>query len=181
MIPIEACVLVLIVAFGMVGMSRTLPRELGATVGFVAMILGLHLVASRIGGVTSEGLTAAGHPMTQDMAAWLAITAIIAVTVFMVYQGETLSYDGITASGPVSKVLDFGVGLLNGWLVVGTWWYYTNSLGYPMSEMGLYSGPLSARAEHLVALTPAALIPDDRALIFLAAVMVGLVALKVAR
>ncbi|MFQ5460676.1 MAG: hypothetical protein ACE5EL_07780 [Anaerolineae bacterium] len=181
MIPIEVCVLAFVMAFGMVGLSRTISRELGATAGFVALLLAFEILGVRIGPAAEEGLSAAGFDVGQDLAAWIAYTAAIAATAFLVYQGETLTYPAIGSPGVAGKVFDLSVGMLNGWLAVGTWWYYTDRLDYPIARLGMFSGPLTPRAERLVSLTPVALLPSDRALMYLAAALVVLLALKVLR
>ena len=181
MIPIEACVFVLLLAFGFVGMSRSFPRELGATVGFVALLVIFELLGARAAPLAAQGLALAGFPMGDDMAVWTLYTLAIGVTIYFVYQGETLTFDALAAPGPVGKVFDFSVGLFNGWLVVGTWWYYTHALGYPIQRAGLYQPPLTDRAARLIELTPIALLPPDRSLVYLAAFLVLLLVLKVMR
>jgi hypothetical protein len=181
MIPIEVCMFVLLMAFGLVGLSRSFPRELGATVGFVGLLLGYQLLGARLGPVATRSMAVAGFPTDEDIATWIAYSAGILITLYFVYQGETLTFDTIPAPGPVGKVFDFAVGLFNGWLVVGSWWYYTDALGYPIQRLGLFEPPLSDRAARLVQLTPLALLPPDRSLVYLAGFLVVLIVLKVMR
>lgn len=181
MIPVEVCFLVGMIAFGIIGLSRTLPRELGATVGFTAMILALVILGTRVGPVAARGLEIAGFSVSQDLAAWIAITFVILITIVAVYQGETLTIHSLVSPGPAGKILDFGAGLINGWLVLGTWWYATHVLSYPMTQLGLFVLPLSPRAERLVGFTPLAILPDERAVVYVAIFLVILIGLKVAR
>jgi uncharacterized membrane protein required for colicin V production len=181
LIPIEVFLACGMIAFGMVGLSRGLSRELGATAGFIAMILVLVLVGGRVGPIAARGLHIAGFDVTQDLAAWVAITAVIFGTVLAVYHGDTLTIHALPSPGPAGKILDLGAGLLNGWLVLGTWWYATHNLGYPMSKIGLYQGEISDRALNMIDFTPLAVLPDERALVYVSVALVSLIGLKVVR
>jgi hypothetical protein len=180
-IPVEACIFVLLVAFGLVGMSRSFPRELGATIGFIGLLVAFELLGLRVGPLAARGMAVAGFPMAEDLAAWVAYSAAIAVTVYFVYQGETLTFNSIAVPGPIGKAFDFAVGMFNGWLVIGSWWHYTHWLGYPIQRFGWFTPPLTTRAQRLVELTPLDLLPPDRTLVYLAGFLVVLLSLKVVR
>jgi hypothetical protein len=180
-IPVEILALVLMLAFVLVGLSRQFQRELGATIGFVAMMLILDL-----GSQFALPRVASAMPTEQlggDEGAlvWILYTAVIGATVFVMYEGEGLAYGGIPPRGLLGALLSAFVGALNGWIVVGTWWHYTDRLGYPIQKWGLYTPPLSELAEKLLAVTPMALIPDERSWLYLTLFLVFLLVLKVVR
>jgi hypothetical protein len=181
MVPIELFMVVLWLTFSFVGLAREFPKELGATIGFIGMLLVLDLGLDRLGGLVNRGLGIAGLGLDLDLLKWLLVTAILLVTIYFVYEGEGLVYGGASPPGPLGNALDLSIGLFNGWLVVGTWWYYTHILGYPIKRWGLYQAPLSARGEQFVNLTPMALIPDERSYWYLTAILLFLIVLKVAR
>jgi hypothetical protein len=180
-IPVEAVAVVLWVAFVFVGVSREFPRELGATIGFVTMMLVLDLAGERAGSLAQRALQMGGIPTELAAVKWVIVTLIIGLTVVFMYQGEGLVYGGLTPPGILGTFFNLAVGTLNGWLVVGTWWYYTDELGYPIQRWGLYEPPLSALGQKLVAAAPMAVIPDERSWMFLIGFLVFLLVLKVAR
>jgi hypothetical protein len=51
--------------------------------------------------------------------------------VFASYAGRTLDFAGKPLRAPEGTILSLLVGLLNGYLVAGTIWYYANLYGYP--------------------------------------------------
>jgi hypothetical protein len=180
-IPIELLIIVLWVAFVLVGLSRQFQRELGATIGFVAMMLILDLAGRFALPMMTGALPVDRLSEGTATPTWLLYSGIILATVFIVYEGEGLAYGGNPPRGILGALLSGFVGALNGWLVVGTWWYYTDQLGYPIQKWGLYTPPLSELAQRLLSLTPMALIPDERSWLFLTLFLVFLLVLKVVR
>jgi len=181
MVPVEVFMIAMWLTFTFVGLAREFPRELGATIGFVAMLLVLDLAGAQAGDLVLRGLTAAGRAPDENFVRWVLISFVVLVSVYFVYEGEGLIYGGTSPPGPLGNALDVFIGLFNGWLVVGTWWYYTDQLGYPVQRLGWYAEPLSASGQRLAALTPMALLPDDRSYLYLIALLLFLIVLKVAR
>ena len=182
MVPIEVSMTILWSIFGLVGMARRFPKELGATIGFTAMLLMLTVVGDRLGaGIFS--LAAAGNPAADEsLVKWFVYTGFIVMWVMFMYAGETFTFAGVWPPGRITgAIIDLIIGLLNGWIVVGTWWYYGEKLGYPMQKIGLFVPPASATAQRLVALTPLAILPDGQETRILAVLVVGLIALRVFR
>jgi hypothetical protein len=182
MIPIEFVVLLLLGAFGMIGIARRFPLEIGATIGFVAMLLMFDLADRYLGGVLERVVAAVGLTERPALSQWFLYTAGILGWVVFMYVGQTLRFGGIWPPGRlIGTCMDLGAGLLNGWIVVGTWWYYTDKLGYPIQQLGVFTPPLSDRAAQLVGLTPQALMPEGSSLVVLAGLLVALIGLRVFR
>ena len=180
MVPIEYVALMLLIVFAFVGISRRFPVELGATIGFAAMLFMLSVAGARFGGV-AERLGGTGDSASNPaLAEWWIYTAIIATWVFFMYAGQTLTFKGTWPPGKVVGILiDLVAGLLNGWLIVGTWWYHTHRLGYPIQQLGIYKHPLSPVASKMVGLAPQALVPDSAATLVFGGFLVFLIVLRV--
>ena len=54
--------------------------------------------------------------------------------VFASYAGRTLDFRGKELRAPEGTMLSLLIGLLNGYLVAGTIWYYAALFGYPVHE-----------------------------------------------
>lgn len=162
MIPIEVVAIGAILVFGLVGLVRGFPRELGATLAFVAMLLGLELAGGWFGGAVFRALFAdRPHAPTPEVVEWAISMAFIAAWVIVVYAGRTFTFSGTWPPNPLLGITFDGlIGALNGWLVVWTAWGESDRLGYPQAALGLVSPDLTPRGEALVGLAPLALIPD---------------------
>jgi hypothetical protein len=146
------------------------------------MILALDLAFGRIGGILAAIFTRLGFTVSESLVQWLVFSLIIVMVVGFVYVGETLSFTGVWAPGPIlGRVFDVFIGLFNGWLVVGTWWYYSNALNYPMQQLGWFVPPISNSATALVKWLPQSLIPDQNAYLYIIAFLLFLLLLKVIR
>jgi hypothetical protein len=182
MVPIEFMMLTLLVCFGVVGLAREFPKELGATIVFTGMLLFFDLAGSKVGSLSYAVLSRLGVKADQALVSWWVYSLVILLTVCIVYAGETLSYSGVWTPGPIlGRVFDIFIGLFNGWLVVGTWWYFANQLNYPMSATGTYVPPLSPLAAQLVKWTPLAIIPQPNSYLYIIGFLLFLIVLKVIR
>jgi hypothetical protein len=182
MIPIEYVALLLVLVFGLVGLARRFPLEFGATIGFVAMLLMFDLADRFLSGAISRGMAGVGIADDPSLSLWAIYSAGIAMWVAFMYIGQTLRFPGSWPPGKlIGAGMDLSVGLLNGWLVIGTWWYYTDKLGYPIQRLGLYVPPLTPTAQSMIAFTPQALIPDAYSLFVVGGLLVALIGLRVIR
>ncbi len=180
MVPIEWFMIALWLVFALVGIARRFPRELGATIGFVGMLLGFQLSGGYVfqfAGQLADLLGTSPQAMTL-----IIYTSILVTAVVLLYSGETLTFVGSwPPSAALGTIIDVTIALFNGWLVVGTWWHYMHSLGYPQQEWGLFEPPISDLAARLVQLTPFQVIPESQQTWVLGMALVGLLALKVKR
>lgn len=182
MVPYEYTMMILWGLFGVVGITRHFPRELGATIGFIGMMFFFQLLGGRVDGLFQKAASVAGAGAGESLISWFFYTGVILMTVVIMYAGETLAFGGEWPPSRVGGiVIDGTIGLVNGWIVIGTWWFYTNKLGFPQQALGWYQPPLSDQAQMLVKLTPLALIPEGQATLILGGALLGLLFLKVAR
>ena len=180
MVPIEIFMLTLWLLFVPIGIARAFPRELGASIGFIGMLLLFNLggtIFLRIGQDFGDIFTLDPNLVT------LAIyTMIILMTVVALYAGETLAFSGVWPPGRgIGTAIDVSTALFNGWLVVGSWWYYMDALEYPQRSIGMFQPPISNLAEQMVLMTPQAVIPEAQATWIIGMALLFLLALKVAR
>ena len=182
MIPVEVVFCFLIGVFGLIGTGRKFPVELGATIGFTAMLLSLLLAGDRLSRLSTRAADAAGLGLEESLVRWLGISLFIGLWVGFMYVGQTLTFTGTwPPSRIVGTLLDAAVGLFNGWLVIGSWWHYSHALGYPLRHLGWFEPPVSATAESLVSLTPPAIVPEGHGVLLVTAFLVFLLALRVFR
>jgi hypothetical protein len=182
MVPLEWMMILLWACFAIVGLARQFPRELGATIVFTGMILAFDLAGSQVGSLLYSILSRLGLASDESLVKWWVYSLVILGTLVVVYVGETLSYSGVWSPGPIlGRVFDVFIGLFNGWLVVGTWWYYSNALNYPVQKLGWFVAPLSALATSLLKWLPQSVIPDQGSYLYIVAFLLFLLLLKVLR
>lgn len=184
MIPIEYYCLTLLLAFGVIGVVRKFPRELGATVGFVAMLFLLALGASYASDFvynTVWGRSAEAGP-DAALVRWFLIMGFIFACVLIIYAGQTLTYPGRWPPNPFAGfIFDLTIGLFNGWLVVWTAWWFTYQLGYPNSAMGVLIPEFTERSERWVQYAPLGIIPEQYAIWVIGGFLAVLILLRVIR
>jgi uncharacterized membrane protein required for colicin V production len=182
MVPLEWMMILFWLCFAIVGLARQFPRELGATIVFTGMILAFDLAGTHLGNLTFSILSKLGLASDENLVKWFVYSLIIVAVICWTYIGETLSYSGVWAPGPIlGRVFDVFIGLFNGWLVLGTWWYYSNALSYPMQKLGWFVAPLDALATELLKWLPLSLVPDQGSTIYITAFLLFLLLLKVIR
>lgn len=171
--PIEMVWAVVVGFFVIFGIVRGYGKELGVTlVALVALFILTqfgdrvlaYLTPSIVGflGIEADSMET---NLLQMAVSLLAFAGII----FAAYQGETLSFEGATRKGADGLLLGAVVGLVNGYLVAGTMWYYLDAYQYPVK--GLVQAPLSPLAQSLLPYLPPDIMGPE--------VLTGLIALLV--
>lgn len=171
--PIEYIFLVLWVVFGIVGWIRGFFKELGITVIIFTTLIIIFLLESRL-----TPILKARFPGMYPELALLAYGGILIFGVLIAYQGQTLTFQGKDAPGLEGDLWGVLIGLFNGWLVVGTLWYYMDRLGYPG---GLVTPPLTGLARSLITYLPFNFIPEQYLRNVLVLALVFLILLRVIR
>ena len=168
---------ILIVVFGLIGLVRGFLRELGVTTVLLIALFAFDQWGEAAIDYMLQWLGMAGVSFTDgsnDSVAKVALYVIIlAVAAFVSYHGETLAFEGTLPKGAVGPVLALVIGLVNGYLLVGTVWFYLHKFGYPL---GFVSGSLSPLAQGLVKILPLTVLSP-----FLPFLMVFMVVMRVIR
>jgi hypothetical protein len=151
--PVEIVFTVTWLLFGIIGLVRGVWKELGVTVMLFIALLFLQML---VGPLSSYWKTLLGY-FTSDATQQQIITDMISIAVLLIvafisYQGEVLTYPG---KGD-NWFFSLGVGLLNGWLLAGSVWYYFHQAGWPG---GLVNPPFSPYYNTMVKLLPPAVLP----------------------
>ncbi len=145
--PIEFAFLSIWIIFGVVGWIRGFFKELGITLLLFATLLVIWLLDGRLTPILEQRFS----PARAAEFAVLIYGGILILGVLMAYQGQTIVFPGKDPPGIEGDLFGILIGLFNGYLVVGTLWYYMNRFGYPG---GLVVPPLTGLGMALVSLLP---------------------------
>jgi len=150
--PIEYFWIALALLFGIVGIVRTYPKELGVTTMCVAALLLLLQFGERI-------LTFLQNRFGEEFAVLMSprfragfYIGLFLFIVYISYQGITLTFKGTPPKGIGTTLLGFIVGLLNGYFIVGTVWYYLHEYNYPFGMVD--KSQLTPLARQLIQFLP---------------------------
>lgn len=183
--PIEVLWASLLIFFAIIGYVRGFPKEMGVT----TMVLLAMFILVRFGDLLTRwvdralrliGMGFIGTP-NEDLFKFNVYFFFLLFIVYISYEGETLAFSGTTPKGLAGRLLNLGAGVLNGYLVVGTIWYYLDAFNYPAQKWGLFKPPLTPFAESLLAWLPLNVLPDGRADLYLLALVIILLILRVIR
>ncbi|MCB0107038.1 MAG: hypothetical protein KDE53_14055 [Caldilineaceae bacterium] len=154
--PVEVIFGVVAVFITLIGFARTYPKELGTTIIILAAIFVLSFVEERVLNLsdTVQNTLLGGDAEATNLLLSLVFEILFIVAVFASYAGITLDFAGRPAPPPQGPLISLAVGLLNGYLVAGTLWYYQQLFGYPLQSLGLIQLPLTARGQAWVELLP---------------------------
>jgi hypothetical protein len=163
--PLEILWAVLIAVFAVVGVVRGYPKELGVTTTILAALLLLtrggesllRVVDAYLSSYGGGSIILEGH--YSDLIQSLFYILIFILVLVISYHGDTLAFSGTPPRGPLGITLNVIGGLLNGYLIAGTMWYYLHVFNYPIQVLGLFQPPLTQLAQnYLVPLIPVPLL-----------------------
>ncbi len=164
MAPIEVFFGALVVMFGLVGLVRGFLRELGVTMVMVFALFFLSLVDSTVTRGVERLIELLGLKSDAGSVAlytcWLYL-GVLMVAAFISYQGETLAFAGNNPPGTFGLVLGLLLGLVNGYLIAGSLWYFMDRFSYPITWLGFSAERLSPLASKLVPMLPSAFLGQD--------------------
>ena len=176
--PVEIIWGVLVITFGLIGIVRGFLKELGVTTVLLIVLFAFDHWRGKMYGLVAKGveravgLSLAEGPRESIAKASFYIIALVIAT-FISYHGETLAFQGTPPKGITGVLLGLIIGLVNGYLVAGTIWFYLDKFDYPF---GLISKPLTPLAQELIKILPMAILPP-----FLPFLMVFMVIARVIR
>lgn len=154
--PIEVTFGVIVIIVALIGFARGYPKELGNTVIILAAIFVLNFVQARVlnlSDTVSENLLG-GDVQATALLLSLVFEFLFVVAIFASYAGITFDFQGQPAPPPQGQLLSLAVGLLNGYLIAGTLWYYQDLFQYPLQAFGWIQLPLTELGTRLVTVLP---------------------------
>ncbi len=142
----------------LIGLARGYIKELGATIIILVAIFLLTFPEDQIISVLTRignGFADPNDPAQLNRFMATVFTLTFTAIVFSGYAGETLKFRGKMAKQPAGCLISFLVGLVNGYLIAGTVWYYQERFGYPW--YGRFIPDFSETAQRLIAVLPPSL------------------------
>ncbi|MBX3051179.1 MAG: hypothetical protein KF753_06895 [Caldilineaceae bacterium] len=158
--PIETYFTTIAVLFIFIGIARGYAKELSTTVVILVAIFLLDVIDTRLNPLLLTLVKTIfpdfGTAATASNLLLCSVYSILFIgAVFANYSGNTLNLGGKQADPPVGTYISAAVGLLNGYLVAGTLWFYQDLYAYPFKFFGGgIAQPLSATAQVMVELLP---------------------------
>ncbi|NOZ28767.1 MAG: hypothetical protein GXP39_12045 [Chloroflexi bacterium] len=159
MSPIEVLWITLTIVFGFIGAARGYPRELGVTTVMLVAILILQEFGTPLIKILDEqvgpvlGIRILQQP-EGDLAQFFIYTGLFLFVVFASYAGETLTFKGKPTKGRIGVLISIANGLVNGYLINGTLWYFLDRYDYPLQRWNLFQPPLTPLAQEMVKYLP---------------------------
>ena len=161
--PVEVMWGGLLITFALVGIVRGFLKELGVTTVLLVLLFGLSRLEDKIPQVLTNAVGVVGYtvpeisePAGQSIWASFYILVIVFVTLIS-YHGETLAFEGRSPKGYKGILFASLTGLFNGYLVVGSLWYFLDKYDYPIKLLQ-FQDPLTDFAQNLVPLLPLTLL-----------------------
>jgi hypothetical protein len=155
--PIEIFYIAIGLTVTLVGLARGYVKELGSTLIILVAIFILTFFEEQISAlVTSigEGLMGIDNEETIDLLLSTFYTVVFIGIVFAGYSGHTWAFSGSPAPPPQGTLISLAIGLLNGYLIAGTLWYYQDVFGYPIGQLMPFDEQLTETAQTLVNYLP---------------------------
>ena len=152
MAPIEVFFGVIIFLFALIGLVRGFLRELGVTTVVVLVLFFLsqfepYLDTGVDKVVTSGVVSSMAENTGGDLIRFWIFAVVLMGVAFVSYQGETLAFPGDAPTAGQGVLLGSLTGLLNGYLIAGSIWYYMDKYHYPVSWLGFSADKLSSLAQ----------------------------------
>ena len=124
--PIETVFLVVVAIFVVIALVRGYNKELGVTTMLLIALFVLEFLNERYQALVDKALGIA-TARTRYLRPWLFVLFLLVIA-FISYQGR---HARISRHEATRDFFDVGVGLLNGYLLAGSIWYYLQQAGWP--------------------------------------------------
>ena len=180
MTPVETLWIGLVLAFALTGIVRGFLRELGVTLVLIVALFGLTRLAGympRLLELTTTVLKVPVSSWVDRDPIWLIFYLVMIFgVIFIAYQGYVVKYPGNEPKGMQGILLSLMIGVINGYLAIGSVWYYVHKYEGPVRALGLIQSDYTPLAQRLLKVLP----PDVLApyLPFLIVFMIVLLVLK---
>lgn len=154
--PIELIFISIGLIVTLIGLARGYVKELGSTLIILVTLFILTFFQDQISGL----LNAVGNALGNDGegANNVLLSTVYSITfiaiVFSAYAGRTLNFAGTPAPPPQGTLISLLIGMLNGYLIGGTLWYYQHQYDYPIGQFVTFENNLTETAQTLVNYLP---------------------------
>ncbi|HXF64508.1 MAG TPA: hypothetical protein VNK95_22955 [Caldilineaceae bacterium] len=155
--PIEVLYITIGLIVALVGLARGYVKELGSTLIILVAIFILTFFEEQISAlmtVLGERLFGLENESSIDLLLSTFYTLVFVVIVFGSYAGRTLAFSGTPAPPPQGTLISLLIGLLNGYLIAGTLWYYQDAYDYPIGQLVTFENNLTETAQTLINYLP---------------------------
>lgn len=157
MASIEVFFGVIIFLFALIGLARGFLKELGVTMVVMFILFFFSMFEPQLNRGLTKVMTMGKRFLpvknVELFKCWLYIF-VIGATAFVSYQGETLAFGGQAPKGAQGILLGFLTGTLNGYLIIGSIWYYMHEFHYPIAFLGFSLDKLSKFASGAIQFLP---------------------------
>jgi len=157
--PFEYLWLTIFLIFVFIAFARGYSRELGtSTLIFVALFLITYFLVPKLPGMSNNlyqqfsSATLSQRTIEHIMATGLSVFFI--AIVFASYAGDTFTFKGKPTRGFRGFIYNMLVGMMNGYLIAGTLWYFQDYFKYPVTDFGILQLPLTSTGEQIANYLP---------------------------
>jgi hypothetical protein len=160
--PIEILYLTIGIIVVLIGLARGYVKELGSTLIILVALFILTFFKEPIDtalGAAAQGAFGAEDGTEPELLLSLFYTFVFVGIVFAGYAGRTLTFGGQPAPPPQGLLLSLLVGIINGYLIAGTLWYYQEAYGYPFFRP--FQSEFTEAAQTMIAFLPPSLFEDN--------------------
>ena len=160
MIPVEFYWGTLIFTFGVIGAVRGVAKELGTGAVLALTLFALWFGWDQAGDLLVK-LVQQGpfEEFTAAQVEALYYTFAILIVAFIAYEGIVLQFP-IKLKGILNNIFGYMIGLLNGYLVVGTIWDVTANAKYYWPTIKIITSPFSELHDAIIQYLPVSIMND---------------------
>lgn len=156
--PIEVLYIMIAAIIVLISLARGYVRDLGATLIIMVAIFILTFFEESFSSVTIGGVESvlgSQSVIEQNLFLSTAFTLAFTAMVFAGYVGRTLEFPGKMAAQPGAFLMSLFLGLINGYLIAGTLWYYQEKFNYPWFNP--FEADFTELAQRMIELLPPAI------------------------
>ncbi len=162
--PFEYLWLTVFFIFVLIAFVRKYPNELGTmTLIFVALFLITYVGVPKLPVWINEITRRLFHATLTQRQMEHLLSGLFSVTfiaiIFASYAGQTFSFRGKPATGLRGFIYNLLVGMINGYLIAGTLWYFQDKYHYPITDFHILHLPLTDLGETLANYLPPYVVP----------------------
>lgn len=158
--PVELIFITIGIVITLIGLARGYVRELGSTLIILVAIFILTFFQEQLTGLLTaigNAFGGDGDTASNELLLSTVYSILFIIIVFGAYSGRTLNFMGTPAPPPQGTLISLIIGMLNGYLIAGTLWYYQHHYNYPIGQIVTFENTLTDTAQTLIEYLPPAL------------------------